>query len=108
VCVCVCVCVMMVCLVSVCEKTFWEIRLNLGEHVWIILRVGQNRIYAPCMTVYLVISLPTLPYIHCIYMVLANPTHSSCFFADAPGVSLQKLHLPGVFCICVCLPAVNK
>ena len=41
-----------------------------------ICRVGQNRIYTPYMTVYLVISLPKLPYIHRIYMVLANPTHS--------------------------------
>ena len=38
-------------------------------------RVGQNRIYTPCMTVGLVISLPLLPCIHRIYMVLANPTH---------------------------------
>jgi len=44
-------------------------RLNL------ISRVGQNRIYAPYMTVYLVISLPKIPYIHRIYMVLANPTY---------------------------------
>jgi len=36
-------------------------------------RVVQNRIYAPYMTVNLVIFLPRLPYIHCIYMVLANP-----------------------------------
>ena len=36
-------------------------------------RVGQNRIYAPYMTVYLVISLPKIPYIHRKYMVLANP-----------------------------------
>ena len=45
-------------------------------------RVGQNRIYAPYMTVYLVISLPKLPNIHSmygsgqiytVYMVLANP-----------------------------------
>jgi hypothetical protein len=36
-------------------------------------RIGQNRIYTPYMTVYLVISLPKLPYIHRIYMVLANP-----------------------------------
>jgi len=36
-------------------------------------RVGQNRIYTPYMTVYLVISLPRLLYIHPIYMVLANP-----------------------------------
>jgi hypothetical protein len=33
-------------------------------------RVGQNRIYTPYMTVYLVISLPKIPYIHRIYMVL--------------------------------------
>ena len=38
-------------------------------------RVGQNRIYSPYMTVYLVISLPKIPHIHRIYMVLANPTH---------------------------------
>ena len=38
-------------------------------------RVGQNRRYAPYMTVYLVKSLPKIPYMHRIYMVLANPTH---------------------------------
>jgi hypothetical protein len=37
-----------------------------------ILRVGQNRIYTPYMTVYSMISLPK---IHRIYMVLANPRH---------------------------------
>ena len=37
-------------------------------------RVGQNRIYAPYMTEYSVISLPKIPYTHRIYMVLANPT----------------------------------
>jgi hypothetical protein len=36
-------------------------------------RVGQDRIYAPYMTVYLVISLPKMPYIHRVDMVLANP-----------------------------------
>ena len=36
----------------------------------------QNyRIYTPYMTVYLVISLPKIPYIHRIYRVLANPTY---------------------------------
>jgi hypothetical protein len=49
-------------------------------------RAGQNRIYAPYMTVLLVISLPEIPYIHRTYMVLANPTymaytvHSCKFF----------------------------
>jgi hypothetical protein len=40
-------------------------------------RVGQNRIYTPYMTVYLVISLPKIPYIHRIYMVLANPSYTA-------------------------------
>jgi hypothetical protein len=40
-----------------------------------ICRVGQNRIYTPYMTVYFVISLPKSPYIHRIFMVLANPTN---------------------------------
>ena len=45
----------------------------------LISRVGRNRIYAPYMTVYMVISLPKIPYTHRIYMVLANPTYKcSC------------------------------
>jgi len=47
-------------------------------------RVGQNRIYTPYMTVHLVISLPKIPYVHRIHMVLANPTILR--FAAAPGV----------------------
>jgi len=41
-----------------------------------MLRVGQNRIYTPYMTVYLVISLPKIPYVNRVYMVLANPTYA--------------------------------
>jgi len=44
-----------------------------------ICRVGQNRIYTPYMTVYMVISLPKIPYIHHIYMVLANPKYLGRF-----------------------------
>jgi len=40
-----------------------------------LCRVGQNRLYTPYMTVYMVISLPKTPYIHRIYMVLANPIY---------------------------------
>ena len=36
-------------------------------------RVGQNCIYTAYMTVYSVISLPKIPHIHHIYIVLANP-----------------------------------
>ena len=43
--------------------------------VSLVCRVGQNRISTPYMIVYLVISLPKIPYMHCIYMVLANPTY---------------------------------
>jgi len=47
-----------------------------------MLRVGQNRIYTPYMTVYLALSLPNIQYIHCayiyiyLYMVLATPTYA--------------------------------
>ena len=42
---------------------------GLTGYMW---RVGQNRVYTPYTTVYLMISLPEIPYIHRIYMVLAN------------------------------------
>ena len=38
-----------------------------------VSKVGQNRIFTPYMTVYMVISLPNIPYTHRIHMVLANP-----------------------------------
>jgi len=43
-----------------------------------IPRVGRNHIYTYIYTVYLVISLPKILYIHriYIYMVLASPTHT--------------------------------
>ena len=42
-----------------------------------LLGFGQNRIYAPYMTVYLVISLPRIPCMHHIHVVMANPTYCS-------------------------------
>jgi len=41
----------------------------------LIYWVGQNHIYTLYMTVYLVVSLPRIPYIHRIYTVLANPAN---------------------------------
>jgi hypothetical protein len=52
-----------------------QMRKEEQTRLKLICRVGQNRIYTPYMTVYLVISLPKIPYIHRIYMVLANPIH---------------------------------
>jgi hypothetical protein len=43
--------------------------------ILIMFRVGQNRLHAPYMTVYSVISLPEIPCIHRIYKVLANSTN---------------------------------
>ena len=48
-----------------------------NERAVIMCRVGQDLIYAPYRTVYLVISWPKIPYMHRIYMVLANPTCKS-------------------------------
>jgi hypothetical protein len=47
-----------------------------------VCRVGQNRIYTPYMTVYMVISLPKMPYTHRIYIVLANPTNTVCIYGS--------------------------
>jgi len=47
----------------------------LHTHISHINWFGQKRTYTPYMTVYSVISLPKLPYIQRIYMVLANRTH---------------------------------
>ena len=63
---------------------FWQrnyhVYCHIPGHIWCIYhiyRVGQNRIYTPYMTVYLVISLPKIPYVHRVYIVLANPTHNT-------------------------------
>jgi hypothetical protein len=56
-----------------------------------IHRVGQNRLYTPYMTVYLMISLPKIPYIHRIYKVLANPKYTYTCRSKSP--SLQSIRL---------------
>ena len=53
-----------------------------------VFRVGQNCTFTPYMTVYLVISLPKIPYKHRIYMVLANPTS---FAQDGVGIRLHEV-----------------
>jgi len=47
----------------------------LGHIQGAISRVGQNRMYTPYMAVCMVISLPKIPYIHRVYMVLASPSY---------------------------------
>jgi hypothetical protein len=66
--VCVCMCVY-VC-VCVCSGTLLKCHSDRCH----FCRAGQNRIYKPYMTLYLVISQPKIPCIHRKYMVLANPT----------------------------------
>ena len=66
---------------------------------WLISRVGQNPIYTPYMTVYLVFSLPQIPYIHRLYMDLANPTHFLWILTSC------ALFLTACRCFCSSLPA---
>ena len=75
---------------EVCERATLSCALPL--YSFVIIRVGQNRIYAPYMTVYLVIFLPRLPHIHRVYMVMANREHVS---ADLK-------------CVTVTTPMLNK
>ena len=57
--------------VTVYIRLFWQ---ETTEST-VIYRVCQNRIYTHIYTVYLVISKPKIPYVHRIYMVLANSSH---------------------------------
>ena len=63
-----------------CSTQIHHKSIGLARTVYVIC--------TPYMTVYLVISLPKMPYIHRIYMVLANPTNHSmpsvcpCFQAE--------------------------
>ena len=68
-----------------------------------VCRVGQNRINTPYMTVYLVVFLPKILYIHRIYMVLANPTCVSCAFADAScaAPSILRVGQNHIYTVCV-------
>ena len=69
----------LVCHISALQLQLWKRRQvswkwvsalerTVCEEVGFMCRVGQNRIYTPCMTVCMVISLPKIPYIHRIYL----------------------------------------
>ena len=60
-------------------------------------RVGQNRTSAPYMTVYSVISLPKIPYIHRIHMVLANPLYiyGACTAGNSRIIRLYTVYIHG-------------
>jgi len=57
-----------------CSKPNHEVRDDREDYGTRTNRVGQKRMYTPYMTVYFVKPLPKVPYIHRVYMVLANPT----------------------------------
>jgi len=44
-------------------------------YIFAVYDVYVTYIYTPYMTVYVMNSLPKIPYMHRIYMVLAIPTH---------------------------------
>jgi hypothetical protein len=84
-CVCVCLCGCMCSASITCAVLVLSCR-SLKN----MIRVGQDRIYTPYMTVYLVISLPKIPWIHRIYMVLANPKHdrNHTFLSVSVGITM--------------------
>jgi len=54
-----------------CNNKWWEYLLTCVSFTFLVIgRVGQNRISTPYMTIYLVIFLPKLPYIHHIYIYI--------------------------------------
>jgi len=69
----VCLCL---CMLYVCVRVFVCVIVRACTCVCVYMcRVGQNCIYTPYMTVYFVISLPEVPYMYPMYMVLANPMY---------------------------------
>jgi len=68
-------CLHYVCLCASQERGWQQVRISSSGPVCSKTRVGQNCIYTLYMTVYLVVSLPKIPYIHRIYRVLANPKY---------------------------------
>jgi len=62
---------------------------------WFYYRVGQSRTHLPYMTVYLVISLPNIPYIHRICIFPANPKHLTSHLILAILLSLRSNWLFG-------------
>jgi hypothetical protein len=44
----------------------------------VMCRVGQSRMHTPYITVYKVISLPKIPCVHCMYIVLVDPSDVWC------------------------------
>jgi len=47
-----------------CTWSEWHLQHNTLSNALLMSRVGQNRIYTPYMAVYLVISVPKIPYIY--------------------------------------------
>jgi len=67
-------------------------------------RVGQNRIYTLYMTVYLVISLPKMPYTHRTYMVLANLNHDPPHvFSELPTAETRDKLMSSLTCFSGCV-----
>jgi hypothetical protein len=60
---------------ELCESRVRHIYRVNQDHGYVGL---ARTVYAPYMTVYLMIFLPKIPYIHRIYMVLANSTYMPC------------------------------
>ena len=79
-------------------------------------RVGLSCICAPYLTLYSVISLPKIPYVHRIYMVLANPAHpvsgkqckhgACCSLSSNASQATQYKHCKHRACCFLPLPVI--
>jgi hypothetical protein len=67
-------------------NTAWFIHGFNQPYICKVCKVGQNRIYTPYMTVYLVVSLPKIPCIHRINIDLANPKSMTPCAQKLPSV----------------------
>jgi hypothetical protein len=72
----------------------------------LMCRAGHNRLDTPYMTVYLMKSLPKLPYIHGKYMVLANPTHVYINLLLTTSMTPLQQSYTDALCVYVCIDYV--
>jgi hypothetical protein len=81
---------------------------STSSRITYVCRAGQNRMYTPYMTVYLVISLPKIPYTNRLYMVLANPTYVPKGEAPCEMRYLKIVTIGNTYALCFIIHAGGR
>jgi len=77
--------------------------------LWEKLRVGQSRIYAPYMTVYLDMFLPKIPCIYTVFMYrIYVPYIHRIYMVAARGQNHIYVYIYIYICLCVVLASPRK